>query len=137
MKILVQRDIFTDKSTTSKIYLDDGFFCYGLEDRDRFLEVNPEAKVDGETAIPRGEYNILITFSNRFQQLMPQIMDVPGFSGVRIHPGNTNIDTHGCLLVGTFRKTDFVGNSRAAYSKLVELIEHELDHGGNVSICYA
>lgn len=136
MKILVQRDIFTDKSTTSKIYVDDQFFCYGLEDVDRKLECNPECKVDGETAIPRGEYKVIVDFSNRFQKLMPRVLDVPGFAGIRIHPGNTKADTHGCLLVGTGRNTDVVTNSRAAYGKLLDLIEGALDRGKEVCIEY-
>lgn len=136
MKILVQRDIFTDKSTTSKVYVDDKFFCYGLEDVDRKLECNPECKVYGETAIPRGEYKVIIDFSQRFQKLMPRVLDVPGFTGVRIHPGNTQADTHGCLLVGTGRGADVVTNSRAAYGKLLDLIEEALDRGKEVTIEY-
>ena len=136
MKILVQRDIFTDKSTTSKIYIDDQFFCYGLEDVDRKLECNPECKIDGETAIPRGDYKLIVDFSQRFQKLMPRVLDVPGFSGIRIHPGNTKADTHGCLLVGTGRGQDVVTNSRAAYGKLLELIEDALDRGEEVTIEY-
>lgn len=136
MKITVQRDIFTEKSTTSKVYVDDQFFCYGLEDVDRKLECNPECKVYGETAIPRGTYKVTVDFSNRFQCLMPHVVDVSGFSGIRIHPGNTDKDTHGCLLVGTVRKDNFVGNSKIAYAKLLDLIEEALDRGKEVSIEY-
>ena len=136
MKITVQRDIFTEQSTTSKIYVDDGLFCYGLEDVDRKLECNPECKVDGETAIPRGEYRVIIDFSQRFQKLMPRVLDVQGFSGIRIHPGNTKADTHGCLLVGTARDQDKVTNSRVAYERLLEAIEHALDAGKDISIEY-
>jgi hypothetical protein len=136
VKILVQRDIFTDKSTTSKVYVDDQFFCYGLEDVDRKLECNPECKVDGQTAIPRGTYKVIIDFSTRFQCLMPRVVDVPGFQGIRIHPGNSSADTHGCLLVGTTRKDDFVGNSKTAYAKLLDMIENALDRGQDVEIEY-
>ncbi len=136
MKITVQRDIFTDKSTTSKIYIDDQFFCYGLEDVDRKLECNPECKVYGETAIPRGTYKVTIDFSNRFQTLMPHVLDVPGFEGIRIHPGNTDKQTHGCLLPGTIRKDNFIGNSKIAYAKLIDMIEDALDRGQNVTIEY-
>ena len=136
MKITVQRDIFTPNSTTSKIYVDDALFCYGLEDVDRKLECSPEYKVDGETAIPRGTYKVIVNFSNRFQKLMPQVVDVDGFAGIRIHPGNTKADTHGCLLVGTARDQDKVTNSRVAYERLLEAIEHALDAGKDISIEY-
>ena len=118
------------------MYVDDAFFCYALEDVDRKLECNPECKVYGETAIPRGTYKVLVDFSNRFQQLMPHIMDVQGFDGIRIHPGNESKQTHGCLLVGTVRKDDFVGNSRVAYAKLMDMIEAALDRGQDVTIEY-
>jgi hypothetical protein len=136
MKIEVQRDIFTANSTTSKVYVNDSLFCYGLEDYDRRIECDPSCKVDGETAIPRGTYKVIVNFSQRFQKLMPQVVDVEGFSGVRIHPGNTKADTHGCLLVGTARDTDRVMNSRVAFDRLFDAIESALDRGQEVTIEY-
>jgi hypothetical protein len=133
MKILVQRDIFTTKSTASKVYVNDAFKCYGLEDVDRHLE-DGGVKVFGETCIPRGTYPLIIDFSHRFDQLMPHVLEVPGFTGVRIHPGNTAKDTHGCLLVGLTRGEDQVLNSRSAYNTLFRIIEAEMERGGRVDI---
>lgn len=136
MKITVTRDIFTDNSTASMVHIDDSFFCYGLEDVDRRLEEDISRKVYGKTAIPRGKYKVGVTFSNRFQALMPQVMDVPGFEGIRIHPGNTAADTHGCLLVGMHREKDKVALSRAAYQSLFNAITRAIARGNEVWIEY-
>jgi hypothetical protein len=111
MDILVQRpEICAATCTIGKMYIDGIDTCYTLED------VVREEKIYGETAIPTGTYKVIINFSNRFQQLMPLLLDVPEFEGVRIHPGNTDKDTHGCILVGTgFTKTS-VTNSVMAVS---------------------
>ena len=136
MKITVTRDTWTEKSTTSIVTIDGEFFCYGLEDKDRYLENNPEGKVYGDSAIPRGTYKVIINFSNRFQKLMPQVLDVPGFSGIRIHPGNSSSDTHGCLLVGLTRSLDYISNSRAAFLRLMDRLEEALDRGKTIEIEY-
>ena len=136
MRILVHRDIFTEESTTSKVYVNDEFMCYGLEDKDRQLEIYPGAKVDGQTAIPRGTYKINVDYSQRFQTLMPHVLNVPGFEGIRIHPGNTAANTHGCLLVGTARGANNVSSSKVAYTRLLTAIEHALDINQNVTIEY-
>lgn len=75
-------------------------------------------KIAGQTAIPAGTYKVIIDMSNRFKRLLPLLIDVPNFTGVRIHPGNTDKDTDGCILVGTSQSPDFVGNSRVAFEAL-------------------
>ena len=69
--------------------------CYTLEDPIR------EKKVWGDTAIPAGTYNVVVSFSNRFKKDLPEVQSVPNYAGVRIHGGNDKEDTHGCILVGT------------------------------------
>ena len=136
MKITVTRDIFTNQSTTSTVRVDGIPFCFALEDVDRKLECNSECKVDGETAIPRGTYRVIVDYSQRFQTLMPHVLDVPGFEGIRIHPGNSAVDTHGCLLLSLGRGPDRVTNSRAAYNSFMTLIESALDRDGKIDIEY-
>lgn len=117
MDLLLQRELSTPKSTTGYLYVNGVFHCYTLEDVVR----PPDApKVYGETAIPEGCYRVGITWSPRFQQNMPLVNDVPGFEGVRIHPGNKPEDTEGCILVGYARDRDWVGGSRAAYKALYD-----------------
>lgn len=113
MKIVVVRDTFTENSTIGKMLIDGAFFCYTLEDTIR------DVKVYGETAIPYGTYKVIINMSNRFKRLMPLLVDVKGFEGVRIHNGNTKEHTHGCILVGSTKSKDFIGDSKTTFNKLM------------------
>ena len=123
MKVLVERDVFNRNWTQGKLYVDGAFVCYTLEDVDRFLETGTELKVKGSTAIPRGEYTLVIDKSVRFGKDMPHILDVPYFTGIRIHSGNTAADTEGCLLVGMERsETGIITNSRMAFATLMKLL---------------
>lgn len=118
MKLLLKRDTFTDHSTIGQLYVDDVFQCDTLEDKVR------EAKIQNITAIPSGEYEVVLNWSNRFKQIMPELLNVPNYVGVRIHWGNYDKNTDGCILCGN-RTTakDFIGNSRAAYAKLLSKLK--------------
>ena len=102
MKIV--RDTFTQNSTIGKMLIDGAFFCYTLEDTIR------DTKIAGETAIPYGTYKVIVNMSNRFKRLMPLLLNVPNFEGVRIHNGNTKEHTHGCILVGATKSKDFIND---------------------------
>jgi hypothetical protein len=133
MKIKVVRDVSSKDWTQSKIYVDDVFVCYGLEDRDRALEVLMEAKVYGKTAIPRGSYKTVISMSNRFKKLLPELLNVPHFTGIRIHAGNTIEDTEGCILVGTERtENGMVLNSRVAFNALFKMLNTAYEAGEDI-----
>ena len=113
MKIVVVRDTFTENSTIGKMLIDGAFFCYTLEDTIR------DTKIAGETAIPYGTYKVIVNMSNRFKRLMPLLLNVPNFEGVRIHAGNVKADTHGCILVGATKGKDFIGDSKVTFNKLM------------------
>lgn len=117
MKITVKRLHRTDKSTIGELFIDGKFECYTLEDVER------KVKIKSETAIPKGEYKVIINQSNRFKRLLPLLLNVPNFEGVRIHSGNSNHDTEGCILVGTTRSLDYIGNSRLAFGKLFKKMQ--------------
>lgn len=136
MKLKLLRSTEAEISTEGKLFINDTIECYTLEDKDRHLEDGGE-KVYGETAIPRGTYPISITHSQRFQKRLIYIHDVPQFTGVRIHPGNSAKDSSGCILVGSVNKQDddnFIGGSRIAYNRLHEKVKSALDDGEEVTL---
>lgn len=114
--------------TLGKLYLDNVFFCQTCEDEDRFLENGVTEKVDGKTAIPRGQYRVVTSFSNKFQRVLPEVLDVPGFEGIRIHGGNTAEDTHGCVLVGKVRTATGIAQCADTVQRIIDQIDngHEL-----------
>lgn len=129
----------TYDSTLSRLLIDGRFFSYVLEDTDRKLESGmpmdllKAIKVQGATAIPSGRYEVIINWSDRFQQYMPLLLNVPGFEGVRIHAGNKIADTDGCILPGyTYSMVDknyMVGSSKKAYSSLLNEIKSVIKKG--------
>jgi len=133
MQFLLSRDEFTPQSTIGRLYANGTFVCYTLEDFDRFMEDGGE-KVQDKTAIPRGKYNVTVNFSERFQKKMPLVMNVPGFTGIRIHSGNTDKDTEGCILVGMGKTIDRVNQSRDAVSVVVALIDKAISSGESVTL---
>ena len=119
MLIEVKRFEFKETHTIGKMYVDGIYECYTLEDA-----VRNGTKVIGKTAIPIGTYKLIIDASTRFKQDMPHILDVPDFTGVRIHAGNTSADTDGCILLGsTWAGKDFIGNSKIAYKKFFDKLK--------------
>ena len=120
MKLSVKRIACKPTYTIGRLYVDGEYFCDTLEDRVRNLR--KEAKVAGETAIPDGRYKVTITMSPRFGRLLPLLHDVPQFTGVRIHAGNTAKDTQGCILVGFNRVKGKVVDSRKTETELVQMM---------------
>jgi hypothetical protein len=116
VKLTLYRKWLTQKSTIGELYVNGAFFCYTLEDCVRTV------KIKHETAIPTGTYEVVLNFSNRFQKVMPLLIGVPNFSGIRIHSGNTDTDTSGCILVGRDYSTDSVSDSRLAYNDLFHVL---------------
>jgi len=132
MELRLIRDTFTEKSTMGRLYMGEFFECYTLEDKCRELipgSWTSFTKVAKQTAIPYGTYEVIINYSDRFKRLMPLLINVPDFTGVRIHIGNTDKDTDGCILVGSLTTEDFVKQSQKAYDaffgKLKSITEKE------------
>jgi hypothetical protein len=132
MELLLKRLHRTNKSTIGELFINGKFECYTLEDfdrdfnRDGDLNDEGEQKVHSKTAIPKGKYNVIINMSNRFKRQLPLLLNVEGFEGIRIHSGNTDLDSEGCILVGRTRSVDFIGESRLAFTKLFDkmLLSH-------------
>lgn len=128
MKILVKRGKSTGVSTVSDVFVNGGFRCFALEDPVR------KEKIYGQTAIPAGTYSVIVTFSPTFKRDLPLLLNVPGYEGVRIHPGNTAADTLGCILVGMTKGVDRVNNSVAAFLPLFAEIRSACLKGEPVTI---
>lgn len=122
MKLKLQRIFKAETYTIGKLFIDGVYFCDTLEDKVR------DVKIKGITAIPTGKYKVKITMSNRFKKLMPLLIDVPNFEGVRIHSGNTSEDTEGCILVGKNSETGKVTNSRNTFEKLMLELNKDKDN---------
>lgn len=123
MKLLLKRLHKSENSTIGELSIDGKFECYTLEDVER------KEKIYGKTAIPKGTYEIVMTMSNRFKIVLPLLLNVPNYEGVRIHAGNSAKDTEGCILLGQTRSIDFIGNSKMALVKFVQKLKVGLNNG--------
>ena len=140
MELQLKREIFTDESTIGTLTIDGKFECYILEDKDRginntlTLEQIMRVKVYGKTCIPYGRYEVDWTMSARFKVMMPILLNVVGWSGIRIHKGNTEIDSLGCLLCGTRKLSNRITESTIATNKLYAKIESAKKQGQRIYI---
>lgn len=114
--------------TIGKLYIDGVYFSDVLEDTDRGLDDSMEEKeikakkIKDNTAIPTGIYPVKITYSPKYKKLMPLVDNVKGYSGIRIHSGNTHKDTSGCLLVGKNKEVGKVLESRKTFNALYKIL---------------
>lgn len=140
MELILKRETFTEESTIGTLSIDSKFECFILEDKDRGLtDTMPLAeivakKIYGKTAIPYGRYEIDFTMSARFKVMMPILLKVKGYDGIRIHKGNTQIDTLGCLICGTKKSSNKVTESTAATNKLYVKIAEAKKQGKKIFI---
>ena len=136
MKLLLERTSCGTICSIGDLYVNGVWECFSLEDTQREVEgqLVSQWKIPHETAIPKGTYNVVITFSQRFQRDLPLLENVPGFEGIRIHPGNTSEDTEGCILVGRVKTDKTVIESRAAFNALFPKIQQGLQDGDTVTI---
>lgn len=132
MELKLNRIFLGSSATIGELLINDKHLCDTLEDR-----VRPEGeKVYGKTAIPEGTYEVKLTHSPRFKKILPEILNVPNFSGIRIHTGNSSKDTEGCILVGTWdgEKEDWVGSSKIAFDELMTLLEEATNNKEKITI---
>lgn len=129
MEIVVVRFHKKEKYTIGKMYINGTYFCDTLEDTDRGLtqemnlDIIDKTKVYGKTAIPTGRYRVELTKSKKFGRVLPLLYNVKGFEGIRIHRGNTNEDTLGCILVGQNKAVGKVINSAMAEQNLMDRLK--------------
>jgi hypothetical protein len=136
MELKLVRTIDNAEFTKGELYVNGIFECYTIEDTDRQLEAGG-VKLLGITAIPKGTYNVLISMSNRFNKFLPIIENVPDFSGVRIHSGNSSKDTEGCIIVGAVNDRDdldWLSSSHLAFDILYPKIKRALSDKEKVTL---
>lgn len=120
MELQLVRSVFTPTATLGKININGEFYAYTLEDVYRGLNGDCSKKVQNETSIDCGRYEVILNFSDRFQKYLPQLLNVPCFEGIRIHGGNTDADTEGCILIGAeSNMTDKIWNCASSVVGLV------------------
>lgn len=151
MKIKVERKWKKETYTIGRLYINGEFFCNTLEDTDRELKQSDpittiqKNKVYGETAIPTGKYKIEMNVVSPkysavkwYQDLckgkMPRLLNVPCFEGVLIHPGNTPLDTFGCILVGENKVKGKLINSRETFKNLYKQLRTAADNKEEITI---
>ena len=117
MNIQVNRIFKGSTYTIGHLFINNKYVCDTLED-----EVRIGDKVFGETAIPTGTYTVIWSFSPHFGRYMPEVLNVPGFQGIRIHAGNDSSDTEGCILLGLNKVKGRVVNSCECCATVYDLI---------------
>ena len=150
--ILTLKRIYTCSTyTIGHLYVDGSYICDTIEDTDRMLDKSMpmeqilQIKVKNETAIPTGRYKILMNvISPKYSKSdyymcicngkVPRLEDVPGFSGILIHKGNTSKDTSGCLVVGFNKTKGKVLDSKRAFENLYHKLKAAYNIGQSIYI---
>ena len=117
MKIKVDRIYKGESYTIGRMYLNGEYFCDTLEDAIR------PVKIPNETAIPAGTYKVEVTYSPRFKRNLPLLIDVPNYTGIRIHNGSNKDHTSGCILVGFNTSKGILSDSRKISDQLTEKLK--------------
>jgi len=117
--ITVIRKTFNEKCTIGELLINGAHFAYTLEDVVR----EDGVKVKGKTAIPEGVYDVILSQSFRFKRVLPELLDVPYFTKIRIHGGNTEADTEGCILVGEFTDGKKIWNCKGKVDELCKILK--------------
>ena len=137
--------------TVGVLYVDGVRVCETLEDRDRGLFQTDKlseikaAKVYGETAIPVGAYTVAMNvvspkyagvkwYADLCGGRMPRLLNVPGFEGILIHPGNNPLQSYGCVLVGRNTKVGELTDSKATFQRLYKKMRAAADRGERITI---
>lgn len=142
MKLRLRRIALRDTYTIGKLEVYKNgqwvYLCDTLEDTVRDKNKNGvfdngETKIAGQSAIPYGTYKITMNvqspkysnyakypYARKYQGYFPRLVDVPHFDGILIHPGNTDKDSSGCVLVGKNKAVGKVLESQSVWNSLME-----------------
>jgi hypothetical protein len=133
MELTLLREPTSEGFTRGELLLDGVHECFTIED-----QVRTYKEIPGGTAIPPYlgrppmRYRVVLTKSPRFWKVLPELLNVPDFKGVRVHAGNTSADTEGCLIVGQRQGKAAVFDSQAAMVELMAALSGVIDNGEQV-----
>ena len=128
MILEIKRTIFTDDVTHGDLYINGKLFCHSLEPKFRGLtnymseEQISQIKVKGKTAIPTGKYKMILSYSPKFNRILPELIDVVGFKNIRIHELNFAHETEGCIGLGYQQTINSIWQSRLAVDHFIKYI---------------
>lgn len=153
MKLRLDRFFKGPKYTIGRLFINEVYFCDTLEDKDRGLKQDTpisnilDTKVMHKTAIPTGKYDVTLNiispkysntsrywWSKDIEGRVPRLLNVPGFEGILIHPGNDEEDTSGCILVGDNKVVGKVLNSVYTFRNLYARMKKATDKGEKITI---
>lgn len=139
MELTLIRTNLNDKYTSGELYINSNFFSSTLEDVNRDLNKNGkfdngESKIYGETCIPYGTYKITLSYSPKFKRVLPEVLNVPNFTGIRFHRGNYIKDTEGCILVGEKVENGILINSTSYEKNLVDILQKAINKKENITL---
>lgn len=151
MKVEIELKRIARRETYSigRLSIDERYVCDTIEDRDRGLTSSmlpgeiSGIKVYGQTAIPTGRYRVVLSPSAKFSNkswarkyggLVPEIKNVKGFAGIRIHPANTADELLGCIAPGSNTTVGRVNKSQAAYIRIMDILKPAWDAASDIYI---
>lgn len=128
MKLILKRKTEINSTVLGELFINNKFFCYTLEDKIR------EVKIKHETCIPEGIYKVILTLSQRFKVVLPLLLNVPNFAGIRIHAGSTIASTSGCIIVGSSILGERLLHSKTTLEQLMIRLKQALRNKEEVTI---
>lgn len=139
MELLLERKWCKPDYTIGRLFVNDKFFSNTLEDTVRDINKNGtfdcgEFKISGHTAIPYGEYEVIVNYSPKFKRELPRLLNVPHFEGILIHRGNTHKDSSGCILVGENKQKGMVLNSTKYELELTKILKEAISRKEKITI---
>ena len=138
LHLILFRKYRKEAYTIGQLYNGNTYLCNTVEDTDRGLHSNMAAaqiaklKIKGQTAIPTGSYKVEVTDSPKFKRPLPILLNVPGFSGIRIHRGSNANSTEGCIIPGENTVKGGVTNSTRYEEVITKLIQNAQRNGEDV-----
>lgn len=133
MELTLHRILKEQTYTIGHLYINGEYFCDTIEDKVRVL-ITEDDKVYKQTAIPNGRYKVILTYSPHFHKILPELLNVPFFKNIRIHNGNTEEDSAGCIIVGENKIKDKVINSKPTINKLMQILKPIYNSGEEIYI---